>query len=110
MHTSTHFIMECCIHSKLPGIFKPVSVDLGRERDKVIPLLDMEECVLDHVDRDAGSSMRQVEEELNVLHKTIWRLLHEQLLYHYHLRVQGLMPVDFSSMRKLLLVSCTKKC
>jgi hypothetical protein len=40
--------------------------------------------------------MKQVGEELNVSHMTIWRVLHEQLLYPYHLqKVQGLMLADF---------------
>jgi hypothetical protein len=41
--------------------------------------------------------MRQLREELNVLHMTIWRILHKQLLYPYHLQVQGLMPADHLS-------------
>lgn len=55
----------------------------------------MEMHVSDHVDRNAGVSTRQVREELSVSHMTIWREVHEQLLYHYHLRGQGLMPADF---------------
>jgi hypothetical protein len=59
---------------------------------------DMEKCVLNHVVRDAGVNTRQEGEELNVLHMTIWRVLHEQVLYSYHLqRVQSLMPADFPS-------------
>jgi hypothetical protein len=68
--------MDHCFHSKMPGTFKLVSVDWGRERAIQTP--DMEECVLDHVDRDPGVSMRGVGEELNVLHTTIWRrVLHD---------------------------------
>jgi hypothetical protein len=68
----------------MPGTFKPVSMDGGRERAIRTP--DMEECVLEHVDRDADVSTRQVGEQLNVLHMTIWRELQEQLLYPYHLQ------------------------
>jgi hypothetical protein len=64
------------------GTFKPVSVGWGRQR--AVRTSDMEERVLDHVDRDAGVSTRQVGEELNVSHMAIWRVLHEQLLYPYH--------------------------
>jgi hypothetical protein len=46
----------------------------------------MEEHVLDHVDRDAGVSTKQAEKELNLFHMTIWRVLHEQLFYFYHLQ------------------------
>jgi hypothetical protein len=54
----------------------------------------MEKCVLGYVYTDAAVTMRQVEAELNVSHMT--RVLHEQLLYPYHLRVEGLMPADFA--------------
>jgi hypothetical protein len=68
----------------MPGTFKPVSVDWGRERERererAVRTPDMEERVLDHVDRDAGVSTRQLGEELNVSH-IILRVLHEQLLY-----------------------------
>jgi hypothetical protein len=37
----------------------------------------MKEHVLNHVDRDASVSMRQMGEELNVSCMTIWRVLHE---------------------------------
>jgi hypothetical protein len=56
----------------------------------------MEKHVLNNADRDAGVSTRQVGEELSVPHMAIWRVLHEHLLYPYHLkRVQSLMPADF---------------
>jgi hypothetical protein len=58
MHTSTQFIMDCCILSKMHGKFKPVSVDWVRERERAIPIPDMEDRVLDHVDWDGGASMR----------------------------------------------------
>jgi hypothetical protein len=38
--------------------------------------------------------MGQVGEDLHVSHMTIWKVLHEPLLYPYQLRVQVLMPVD----------------
>jgi hypothetical protein len=48
------------------------------------------------VDRDAGVSTRQVEQELNASRMIIWTVLHEQLHYPYHLqRVWGLMFADF---------------
>jgi hypothetical protein len=80
-----------------------VSVDWGRERERAVLTPDMEECVLDNVDRSTSVIMTQVEEELNVLHLAIWRILHDQLLYPYHLREQGLMS-------ELLSVSCSTKC
>jgi hypothetical protein len=46
---------------------------------------EMEQRALDHVDRDAGISIRQAVEQLKVLHITIWKVLNEELLYpHTH--------------------------
>jgi hypothetical protein len=60
----------------------------------------MEERVLGHVDGDEGVSTRQLGGKLNVSHMNICRLLYGNLLYHYHLRVQGLMPADFPAREK----------
>jgi hypothetical protein len=62
---------------------------------------DMER-VLDHADRDAGVSTRQLGEKLSVSHMTIWRALHKQLLYPSHLqRVQVLMPADIPARQNI---------
>lgn len=63
------------------GTLKTVSVVWERERAIQTP--DMEQHVLDHVDRDPGVCTRQVGEELNASHMTTWSVLHEQLLYLY---------------------------
>jgi hypothetical protein len=63
--------MEHCICSKMPKIFKLVSLDQERERERAIQTPDMGERVLDHVERDEGVSIRQVGEEFNVSHMTI---------------------------------------
>jgi hypothetical protein len=44
----------------------------------------MEECNLDHADRDTDVSIRQPGEELDVSHMTIWRVLYKYLPYPYH--------------------------
>jgi hypothetical protein len=76
--------------SDMPGTFKPVSVEWGRERAVLTP--DVEERVLGHVDRDAGVSMRQ----LGGGGVIICRVWHGNLLYPYHLqRVRDFMPVNF---------------
>jgi hypothetical protein len=71
--------MDRHICSKMPETFQSVSVDWRIEREPSGLLIWLR--VLDHVDRDAGVTPRQVGEELIVLHLTIWRVLHEQLLY-----------------------------
>jgi hypothetical protein len=55
----------------MSGTFKPVSVGWGRERKRAIWMPGVEECFLDHVDRDTGVSRRQVGEESKFLHMTI---------------------------------------
>jgi hypothetical protein len=62
---------------------------LGREKEST-PETDMERPALNHVDRDAGVSMTQLEEGLNASHEIIWKVLQEQLLYPYNLQVQSL--------------------
>jgi hypothetical protein len=63
---------------------------------------------IDHVNRDAAVGRIQVMEELNVSHMTVWRVLHEQLLYPYPLRVQDLMPADFQRERIFVGVLLTR--
>jgi hypothetical protein len=65
--------MDRGICSKMPGIFKLVSVDWERERERerAVQTSDMEKLALDHVDRDEGVSIGQVGEEFNVSHMTI---------------------------------------
>lgn len=58
--------------------------------------VDIEEQILEAVDDDPTISTRQLSKDLNVSHSTVWRTLHENLLYPYHLqRVQGLLERDF---------------
>jgi hypothetical protein len=57
---------------------------------------DLEECVLDHAEGDPSVSTTELGRELNISHIPIWSVLHEQLLYLYHLQaVQNLMPADY---------------
>jgi hypothetical protein len=39
--------------------------------------------------------MRQLAAAYPVSHLAVWRVLHEQLLYPYHLRFEVLTPVDY---------------
>jgi hypothetical protein len=53
---------------------------------------DVEERVLQRVTQSPGTSTRRIAAQEHVLsHSSVWRILHLQLLYPYHLqRVQGL--------------------
>jgi hypothetical protein len=47
------------------------------------------------VDTDAGVNRRQVEDELDIWHSIIWRVLHEHLFYPCNIqRVQSLQAPD----------------
>ena len=77
---------------------KPNTRNWGRPRRTRTPQL--EEEILHSVDDDPSVSIRQVAATINVDHMTIWRVLHENLLYRYHLqRVQGLSLADFPAPR-----------
>jgi hypothetical protein len=65
---------------------------------------------LDHADRDVGVSTRQVEEELNVAHMIIWRVLHEHLFSPFHLQRVQSDACWFSNARELMLLFCSAKC
>jgi hypothetical protein len=57
---------------------------------------DLEEHILDHVEGVLNVSMRELGKELNLSYFSICRVLHEQLLYLYHLQaVKNLMPADY---------------
>jgi len=56
---------------------------------------DVEECILEDVAGDSGISMRQLAAAFAVGHMTVLRILHEQLLYPYHLdSAHCLIPAD----------------
>ena len=46
----------------------------------------MDESVLEHVDGDPAISTSQLVAKFPVDHVAVWRVLHEQLLYPYHLQ------------------------
>jgi hypothetical protein len=59
-------------------------MDWGRKRDVWTP--ESKECVLDHVDMGVGVSTRQMENELNVAHMPIWKVLHVHFLFPFLLQ------------------------
>jgi hypothetical protein len=71
--------------------FQPVTANWGRPLSVQTP--NLEENILHHIGQVSVSSTRRI---AAVSHMTVWRVLHRQLLYPYHLqRVQGLGPADF---------------
>jgi hypothetical protein len=66
------------------GTLKPITRDWGRSRRTKTPQL--EEEILHSVDDNPSVSTRQVAATINVDLMTVWRVLHENLLYPYHLQ------------------------
>lgn len=84
------------IHQRLreTGSFKRNTSDCGVPRSIRRPAF--EEDVLDRIAENSKTSTRKVALEVGASHSTVWRVLHEQLLYPYHVqRVQGLSEADF---------------
>jgi hypothetical protein len=76
------------------GTLFPSTSDRGVQRQVRTPNFD--EDILTRVEEEPGVSTRKLAALLNVSHMTVWRVLHEQLLYPYHIqRVQALGPADF---------------
>jgi len=77
-----------------------------RERGKFIPTIEggrprtaravqQEQRILDHVAANPGTSTRTISAADGVHRNTVWRILHEDRLYPYHLqRLQGLKLED----------------
>ncbi|PSN50223.1 hypothetical protein C0J52_07798 [Blattella germanica] len=76
------------------GTFTPSRADCGAPRRRRTP--EFEEDVLNLVEEDATASTRKIAGRLNVDHKAICRVLHEQQLHPYHpQRVQAMQKEDF---------------
>lgn len=57
---------------------------------------EIEEEVLNSIEEDPNLSTRKISRNLNISHVLVWRILHDFLLYPYHVqRVQALLPRDF---------------
>jgi len=57
---------------------------------------ETEAAVLNSVDENPEISTRKIAFNLNISHVLVWRILHDFLLYPYHIqRVQALLPRDF---------------
>lgn len=68
----------------------------NRGRPRYMRTIDLEENILNRVEEDPQVSTRQLARILQVAQSTVWRVLHEQLLYPYHIqRVQALSVADY---------------
>lgn len=76
------------------GTLLPSTRDRGVQRQVRTP--NFKEDILTRIEGDPSVSTRQLASRLIISHMTVWRVLHEQLLYPYHMqRVQALGPADF---------------
>lgn len=83
------------LHSRLCeyGTFTAPGLGRGRPRSTTP---EVQEEILEAVDRTPSISTRRLALQVNVPHTTVWRLLKEYQLYPYHLqRVQALSPADY---------------
>lgn len=78
------------------GSLSPKKVNSGRPRSVRTP--EMEERVLNLLEERPSTSVRRLAAAEGVSHSLVWGVLHEQLLYPYHVqRVQALRPEDHLS-------------
>ncbi|VEN37334.1 unnamed protein product, partial [Callosobruchus maculatus] len=72
------------IHARLPetGSFKRYKVVIGRPA--IVRTVQMEEAVLNEIERNPEPSVQKIAHELNITHVTVWQILRDQQLYLYH--------------------------
>lgn len=86
------------LHQRLReyGSFSVRKSDAGRPRSVSTP--EAEVNVLQRIEENPGTSTRRLAAELNIDASLIWRILHEQQLYPFHIqRVQALTAPDYGS-------------
>lgn len=84
------------IHERLceSGTFNRSADVIGRPA--TVRTVELEEAVLDEIQRSPDTSTRQIALQLNTTHVTVWQILRDYQLYPYHIqRVQALLPADF---------------
>ncbi|KAG5893032.1 hypothetical protein JTB14_026584 [Gonioctena quinquepunctata] len=84
------------IHRRLAGTgsFKRAADIIGKPRAVRTP--ELEEAVLNALEENPETSTRIIAEALNSIQSTVWRIIHDQQFYPYHIqRVQALLPLDF---------------
>ncbi|VEN63903.1 unnamed protein product, partial [Callosobruchus maculatus] len=72
------------IHARLSetGSLKRSTVVIGRPA--ILRTVQIEEAVLNAIERDPETSTRKIAHELNITHVTVWQILRDQQLYLYH--------------------------
>lgn len=83
------------IHQRLrdTGSFSKQCHLSGRPRSVSTPRAEGE--ILARIEHNPGASVRRISAEVGISYPLVWRTLHEQLLYPYHVqRVQALNPLD----------------
>nr|CAH7733371.1 unnamed protein product [Callosobruchus chinensis] len=64
------------------GSFKRSTVVIGRPL--IVRTVQMEEAVLNEIERNPETSSRKIAHELNITHVTVWQILRHQQLPVYH--------------------------
>nr|CAH7733128.1 unnamed protein product [Callosobruchus chinensis] len=72
------------IHARLSetSSFKRSTVVIGRPA--IVRTVQMEEAVLNEIEKNPETSTRKIAHELNITHVTVWQILRNQQLYPYH--------------------------
>ena len=86
------------LHQRLrdTGSFGKCARDSGRPRSVSTP--EIEEAVLREVEQHPETSVRRMSAAVGISAPLVWRTLHEQLLYPYHVqRVHNQHPPDFQA-------------
>lgn len=80
------------------GSFEKRSYDTGRQRIACTP--QIEDRILNIIVENPETSVRRISTQVGVSSNLVWRTLHEQLLYPYHIqRVQALTAPDYQARR-----------
>nr|CAH7751600.1 unnamed protein product [Callosobruchus chinensis]CAH7754316.1 unnamed protein product [Callosobruchus chinensis] len=72
------------IHARLSetGSFKRSTIVIGRSA--IVRTVQVDEAVLNEIERNPETSTRKIVHELNITHVTEWQILRHQQLYPYH--------------------------
>nr|CAH7751598.1 unnamed protein product [Callosobruchus chinensis]CAH7754314.1 unnamed protein product [Callosobruchus chinensis] len=68
---------------------------MAQGRSAIVRTVQVDEAVLNEIERNPETSTRKIVHELNITHVTEWQILRHQQLYPYHMqRVHALIPRD----------------
>lgn len=86
------------LHQRLreEGSFRKRAYDTGRSRSVSTP--EVQEQILLSVEQNPETSVRRISAQVGISAPLVWKTLHEQLLYPYHIqRVQSLQQPDYAA-------------